>query len=145
MAYQKRNAWLFAIMLIGFACNKIQHEQDGLVFSGWYVVRPPAGAKGSIAYGRITNKNSTAQKLQAAALDCAEETLLHETVLESGRATMVKLDAVELPAGTTVEFVPGRKHLMVNALRQPLAEKCRATFTINEKSYTFEIPFAERK
>ncbi len=61
----------------------------------------------------ITNTGDGDDALTGVATDAAVGIELHETRIEDQRATMVALDEVPLPAGTTVRFRPGGLHLMM--------------------------------
>lgn len=60
---------------------------------------------------------------------------IHESRVESGRATMREVDVLKLPAGRSVEMHPGGYHVMLEQLTRPLAEGDRVplTFTIEDK------------
>lgn len=64
---------------------------------------------------RITNDGDGDDRLLGVDTDAALGIELHETRIEDGIATMVSLDAIELPAGETVRFRPGSLHLMMIA------------------------------
>jgi len=38
---------------------------------------------------------------------------MHDNVMKNGMMTMVPMDSVDVPAGGTVEFAPGGRHLML--------------------------------
>jgi copper(I)-binding protein len=51
--------------------------------------------------------------LRAIQTDTAVRLELHESVAEDGVTTMRPVDSVEIPAGVTVEFKPGGRHVML--------------------------------
>ncbi|HNN01841.1 MAG TPA: copper chaperone PCu(A)C [Turneriella sp.] len=134
----------FVAMLFA-ACNQVQHRENGLVFGDWYIVKPVVDNGMTTAYGTITNSAAEATTLEAVALDCAEKVELHETIESAGRVSMVGLGRVTLPAGLTLAFQPGKKHLMISGLRQIADGKCRATFTVAGRGISFEIPIRDRR
>lgn len=127
------------------ACGPRQHQEHGYVFVDWYIVKPVVATGMTTAYGKITNSRAEAATLEAVSLDCADEVELHETIETAGRVSMVNLKAVSLAPGETLAFVPGKKHLMVTGLRQPVTGLCEITFRLSGIRCTFEIPVKERK
>lgn len=62
---------------------------------------------------QISNDGDGDDRLLEVTTDAALGVELHETRIEDGIATMVSLDAIDLPAGETVRFRPGGLHLML--------------------------------
>ena len=131
--------------LLASACGPRQHQEHGYVFVDWYIVKPVVATGMTTAYGKITNSRAEAATLEAVSLDCADEVELHETIETAGRVSMVSLKAVSLAPGETLAFTPGKKHLMVMGLRQPVTGICEITFRLSGIRCTFEIPVKERK
>lgn len=67
----------------------------------------PGGGFFTIAGG------SSADRLLAVGSPAVERIELHETTGQNGRMSMRALDSVAVPAGGTVEFAPGGRHLML--------------------------------
>lgn len=122
-----------------------RHREHGLIFSDWYVVKPIAKTGMTTAYGSVSNTLAEPVSLTAVTLSCAEKTEMHETIENGGRVSMVALSNIVLPAGETVAFRPGQKHLMVSGLQPPQDELCEAVFTIAGRPSRFTIPLRERK
>lgn len=81
------------------------------------VFQPPLGATGvGAAYFTITS--AKADRIVTVTSPQADSVEIHASVMESGRASMQRLETVELPAGKPVEFAPGGMHLMVFSPRQ---------------------------
>ena len=75
------------------------------------------------AAGYVTIKGGPVdQYLEFATVPYAQRTEMHETVSEGGRSAMRRIQRVPVPAGGTVEFRPGGKHLMIFGL-SPTAVK----------------------
>lgn len=55
---------------------------------------------------------------------------IHEMKDEGGMMTMRAVDAVELPAGTTVSLAPGGLHVMLFGLSSPLAAGRKVKLTL---------------
>lgn len=75
----------------------------------------PATAQSGAGYLVITNNGETADRLIQVEADFPR-VMMHETKTENDVATMVHLDSIDIPAGETVEFVPGGKHVMFMGL-----------------------------
>ncbi|GAB4426311.1 MAG: hypothetical protein OHK0011_07810 [Turneriella sp.] len=134
----------FFILLLFAACGRGQHSENGLVFGGWYIVKPVVDRGMATAYGQITNVQSETKVLTTVAIDCADKVELHETVESAGRVSMLGLADVTLPAGATISFQPGGKHLMISGFKSPTSGKCEATFTVAGRPIRFAIPVRAR-
>ncbi|MCC5947907.1 MAG: copper chaperone PCu(A)C [Nitriliruptoraceae bacterium] len=72
---------------------------------------PVAGA--SILVFELANTGDGDDQLTAATTDVALGIEIHETRLDDGRASMVELEEVALPAGSTIRSRSGGLHLMM--------------------------------
>ena len=69
----------------------------------------------------VDNTDGPADRLVGAETDVAGLSMLHESMTDDeGRATMDHLDAIEIPEGEQVFFVPGTYHVMLADLRDGL-------------------------
>jgi copper(I)-binding protein len=134
-----------AVAVLYAACGQVQLRENGLVFAEWYIVKPVVESGVTTAYGKVTNTQNEATTLNAVSLDCAQKAELHETIESGDRVSMLGLDSITIPAGATVAFEPGKKHLMISGLRQPANGKCIATFTVAGRNISFAIPVKERR
>ena len=76
------------------------------------VFQPPLGSSGiGAAYFSITSV--AADRIVSVSSSEADSIEIHASVTKDGRASMQRLETVELPAGKKVEFAPGGMHLMV--------------------------------
>jgi periplasmic copper chaperone A len=66
------------------------------------------------------HNNGPADRLVAASAAVSNTVELHSMTMEGDVMRMRQLDAIELPAGTTVELKPGGLHLMLMGLKAPL-------------------------
>lgn len=134
---------MLGLLLIA-GCSPKQHSENGLQFSEWYIVKPAVDNGMTTAYGRLTNTQSETTTLNAVSLDCAEKAELHETIESKGRLSMLGLESVTIPAGATITFQPGSKHLMISGFKSPASGKCRATFTVAGRPISFAIAVRDR-
>ena len=104
----------------------------------------PEGAKVAAGYARIVNHGSAPDRLLSASGDIAGRTEIHTmSVDDKGVMTMRPAEAVEIPAGATVELKPGGFHLMFLELseRKAEGERFKGTLTF-EKAGKVDVEFA---
>lgn len=103
--------------------------------------RPATAGQNSAAYFLIVNPTGQDDRLLTAASSVAMATEVHETQNDNGVMRMIhQVDGVAVPAQSTVDFVPGGKHVMLMNLRQDLAAGQNFTVTLSfEKAGEIEI------
>ncbi len=100
------------------------------VLDAW--ARPTVqGQNNGGGYLRIDNGKGAADRLLGASAEVATSVELHSMTMEGDVMRMRKLDAIDVPAGGTVELKPGGLHLMLMGLKAPLA--AGASFPITLK------------
>lgn len=97
------------------------------------VVRLSANPKAP-SVGYFTMKGGpTADRLLNVSSPVVIQIMMHESAMEGGKMTMRSIDAagVEVPAGATVKFEEGGKHLMLTNINPGVkaGEKMQLTFT----------------
>lgn len=140
-----RLLWVIAGAAALTACSRQKHDENGLEFRDWLVVKPIVAGSGTVAYGSIRNTSATPQTLRKVELACAESAELHETLTDGGRARMVPLGTPAIAAGETLLFEPGRKHIMVMRTAPDIGEKCAAVFTFDATTARFTVPVRDRE
>lgn len=135
--------WFLSIFLI--ACAGQKHEEAGLLFKNWYVVKPYVAGGGSVAYGSITNTSTEPVTLKGADFACASGTALHETITTGDRVTMSGMAEAIIAAGGTVVFEPGHKHIMLTGIKNADDPMCSAGFTFHSKKIRFDVPVKPRE
>lgn len=86
---------------------------------GW--ARPTvAGQPVGGAYVQLRNAGNAADRLLGASTSAAERVELHSMQMSGDVMRMRQVDAIELPAGATVDLAPGGLHLMLMGLKAPL-------------------------
>lgn len=94
--------------------------------------RPAPAGQNSAAYFTIVNPTGEEDLLLSASSGVAMATEVHETQNDNGVMRMVhQADGVAVPARSTVDFVPGGKHVMLMNLRQPLTAGQSFTVTLS--------------
>lgn len=104
----------------------------------------PSVAKMAMGAAFLTLKNTSGKEciFQGAKSDVTETIELHDTVQNGDVMQMKHLASVTLPAGETVEFVPGARHLMLMGLKKPLKEADRFMVLLDFGACgTLEKPF----
>jgi copper(I)-binding protein len=71
-------------------------------------------------YLKIDNAGGAADRLVAASADVSRTVELHTMKLEGDVMRMRQIDAIDVPAGQTIELKPGGMHLMFIGLKAPL-------------------------
>lgn len=76
-------------------------------------MRPSAKNQNTACYFLLVNGGDEADTLLAAASELAKITEVHETYMDGDLMGMREVEAIPIPAGETVEFKPGGKHIML--------------------------------
>ncbi len=74
----------------------------------------------SAAYMRISNRGETDMTIVAASSAAIEHVEFHRAIVENDIARMEKLNGLVIPAGETVELMPGGAHIMLKGLKADL-------------------------
>jgi len=87
------------------------------------VVAPaPLTAGGAMSvYFTVTNSGSSPDTLTAITTPVARAAMAHDQVTHGGMAQMTMLPLVIVPAGGSVSFAPGGKHVMLEGLTRAIA------------------------
>lgn len=101
---------IFAVAALATVLGACQ-PKDPLVISG-AEFRPPLGSS-NVGAGYVTLTSAKADRIVAVTSSKADSVEIHASVTEAGRASMQRLETVELPAGKPVKFSPGGMHFMV--------------------------------
>lgn len=101
-------------------------------------------AKTGAVYLNIENQSRNDIKLLSVSVDSsvASEAQLHETLMQDEMMLMREAeDGFEIPAGSSLEFLPGGKHIMLLGLEKPLStgEKF-VLYLIFENNKVMRIP-----
>ncbi|MFZ4721314.1 MAG: copper chaperone PCu(A)C [Ilumatobacteraceae bacterium] len=119
-----------------------------LTATGAWARTTPPGATNGVVYVQVASPTDDAIVGAAVPAEVAGGAELHETMgsdgtspmanmpemATDGQMTMAPVDAVELPAGATVAFEPGGKHVMLTGLAAPLVAGATFTITFTLKS-----------
>lgn len=79
-------------------------------------------ARNGAAYLAMRNSGSRTERLTGASTHVADRAELHAHETEGDVIGMRRVEAIEIPAGGTVELAPGGPHVMLMGLRTPLVK-----------------------
>ncbi len=96
---------------LSFAGPKIVIEEP------WVRAVPPVSTM-SAAFMEIENEGDEADYLVGVSSPIAEVSEIHTTIMQDGMMKMRRLKEVKIPAGESVEFKPGGKHIMLINLKK---------------------------
>ena len=119
-----------AACIAAAACMAVQAEIT--VKEPW--VRATVPQQRSTA-GYMTLTSSVGGKVVGVSSPAAKIAEIHETRTRDGVSGMHAVDVVELPAGKAVELKPGGLHVMLMALKSPVAQgdKVPIVLTVEER------------
>lgn len=99
-----------------------------------------AGQQGGGAFLSITS--ASADRLISGSTPLAERFELHTMAMKGDVMEMRQVDAIELPAGQTVELKPGGLHVMFIGLKTPLKTGSKVPVTLKfEKAGDVKVEF----
>ena len=101
---------------------------DGIDLQDAWVRGTVAAQKASGAYMHITAAEDV--RLISASSPVAEVTELHEMTVENDVMKMRRIESLDIPAGSTVEFKPQGHHIMLMGLKHALSEGTSIALTL---------------
>ena len=122
-----RSASLLYIALPALALAGCAKEKE-LSVTDAYVSFSPVRTNPSAAYFTI-HGGPQDLSLIGVSTDVAIRSEMHETMTEGSMASMKPVASVQIPAGSTVEFKPGGKHVMLWNINPGVAPPKRITLT----------------
>lgn len=93
-----------------------------------YARATPPGAPTGAAYLTIVNGTGQSDRLVGVESNRADRVEMHTTIKKDGMMSMQKLSGVDVPAGKSVAFEPGGRHIMLIGLHDAL--KAGQTFSL---------------
>lgn len=98
------------LVLLAGACSS---DAPPLTISDVVIKKPMPGMMMSAGYFSLQNNTSKPVVITHVTSPQFGSVEMHESVVEDGIARMIKLGDLTLPPESTVDFVPGGKHLML--------------------------------
>ena len=103
------------------ACGRDEAQPDLKLSNGWARETVP-GQNAAAAYLTIVNNGAGSDRLVSVSSDAATHAMLHSTSMDDGVMRMRPIDdGLAIPSKAAVELSPGRTHIMLTGLKQPLA------------------------
>jgi periplasmic copper chaperone A len=100
------------------------------------------GQQGGGGFLVLRNTGATVDRLVSGSTPLAERFELHTMAMKGDVMEMRQVDAIELPAGKTVELKPGGLHVMFIGLKQALALGSKVPVTLKfEKAGEVKVEF----
>jgi len=104
----------------------------------------PKGAKSGAGYMTITNKGTTADRVNCVSSDASAQCQIHSMTMEGGVMKMRPVEGgLEIKPGETVTLAPGGFHVMLVTLKHPLetGQTVKATLKF-EKAGTVDVEYS---
>lgn len=132
---------VYASLLLFASSVSAQHQGSGSihVMSAWSRALPPVSENGA-AYLTLKNYSEASDRLVGASSPVSARVEIHTHEMEAGLMKMRRLESVILNPGEYVKFEPGKRHLMLIGLKQPLRKGDSFPLTLEfEKAPTLEV------
>ena len=110
---------LIALILSSFLAGQT-FAQNIMVMNATAAPSLTSQAKTGAVYLSIMNRGQANDVLIRISTPVAGSAMLHESKDENGVMKMEMLDKLEIPAGKTVDILPGHMHIMLMDLKIPL-------------------------
>jgi len=123
--------YAFPLALLLAGCGDGPALPDLKPTDGWARETVP-GQTSAAAYLTVINNGTGADRLIAVSSDSAANAMVHSTTTSNhGVSRMRHLgDGLAIPAKTAVELSPGRTHIMLTGLKQPLRRGQKLTLDL---------------
>lgn len=93
-------------------------EQAPLIAEDVVITRPMPGTRMSAGYMTLRNTSNEEIRINRIASPDLASVAMHETVIEDGISRMIALPEILIPAGRSLKFEAGGKHMMLRHLSQ---------------------------
>lgn len=105
-------------------------QEKQLYVSGGWVNLPAVSTNPGAAYFTV-HGGPNDDKLLRVSTEITLKTEMHESMKHDGAMTMAPLESVDIPAGGTVTFAPGGKHVMLIGIQRQIkrGDTLRLDFT----------------
>jgi copper(I)-binding protein len=110
---------LMAVVAVSGAVRAEDYKVKDLTIAHAWTRPTPGGVKNGVVYVTLTN-GGEGDRLLKAASPMAADVSLHDNIRDGDIIRMRDVDAIDLPAGKTVELKPGGLHIMMIGLTTPL-------------------------
>ena len=105
---------------MGALLGRQASAQDILIMNPIAASSLTSASKTGAVYLSIMNMGKDSDQLIGISTPAAESAMLHKSKDENGVMKMEMLDQLEIPAGTTIDILPGHMHIMLMGLKSQL-------------------------
>lgn len=119
----------FAFPALAVAALSLAGCQDKPVYVDKAWVRLNANPQAPAAGYFTVHGGSNGVTLRDVTADAAQRIEMHDSQMKDGMMTMAPVRSVEVPAGKSVSFAPGGKHIMLWSINPAIIEQGKITLT----------------
>lgn len=106
--------------LAALAANANEFKLGAVTIDRPYARATAPGQPGGGGFLTLKNSGASADRLLSASAEVSKAVELHTMTMEGDVMRMRQVEAIDLPAGKTVELKPGGLHIMFIGLKAPL-------------------------
>lgn len=121
---------LSLLLIAGLAPLTSTAADSNLVVRGAWIRQPPPGSDVAAVYLSLLNAGTHSVRLTGVESPVAAMAMMHETLESQGQSQMRMLTSVPVPAGKSIAFSPGGRHIMLQGLAHPLQVGERVPITL---------------
>lgn len=133
-------AWMLLACVTTLPAAETMQVEDA-----WAWETPPGVTTGA-AYVTVINRGTADDRLIAARAPASERVELHTHEMEGDVVGMRRVESIALKAGDRTTLAPGKAHLMLIGLKQPLVAGKRFPLTLEfEKGGTMTVQVEVRR
>jgi periplasmic copper chaperone A len=109
-----------AILFLNVLLGQQSIAQDIMIMSLTAAPSLTSQTQTGAVYLSIMNMGKDSDQLIGISTPAAQSAMLHKSKDENGVMKMEMLDQLEIPAGATIDILPGHMHIMLMGLKAPL-------------------------
>jgi periplasmic copper chaperone A len=109
-----------AILFLNVLLGQQSIAQDIMIMNPMAAPSLTSQTQTGAVYLSIMNMGEDSEQLIGISTPAAQSAMLHKSNDENGVMKMEMLDQLEIPAGATIDILPGHMHIMLMGLKAPL-------------------------
>jgi periplasmic copper chaperone A len=111
---------IYFFMLVSIFLGQHAVAQDIMIMNPLAAPSLTSASKTGAVYLSIMNMGKDSDELIGISTPVAESAMLHKSEDKDGVMKMEMLDQLDIPAGTTIDILPGKMHIMLLGLKSQL-------------------------
>jgi periplasmic copper chaperone A len=111
---------IYFFMLVSIFLGQHAVAQDIMIMNPLAAPSLTSASKTGAVYLSIMNMGKDSDELIDISTPVAESAMLHKSEDKDGVMKMEMLDQLDIPAGTTIDILPGKMHIMLLGLKSQL-------------------------